>query len=61
MTIEWIDELFVKNVSFENALDVKERDLNYLKKHGSVERNVLLFRYDDKLSTKYFKKYILYG
>ena len=42
MTIEWIDELFVKYVSFENALDVKERDLNYLKKHGSVEKKCSL-------------------
>ena len=42
MMIEGIDSYFVKNVSFENALVVKERKLNYLKKHGLVEGNVVL-------------------
>ena len=28
---------FAQNVSFENALNVKERKLGYLKKHGLVE------------------------
>ena len=33
---------FVQNLSFENALAVIERKLNYLKKHGLVEGNVIL-------------------
>ena len=41
MMIEWI-EIFVQNVSFESVLDVKELNLNYLKKHGLVEENVVL-------------------
>ena len=31
--------------SFENALVVKERKLNYFKKHGLVKRNVVLICY----------------
>ena len=33
---------FFLNVSFENALVIKERKLNYLKKHVLIERNVVL-------------------
>ena len=33
---------FAQNVSFENSLNVKERKLNYLKKHGLVEGNFVL-------------------
>ena len=29
-------------ISFENALVVKERNFNYLKKHELVKRNVVL-------------------
>ena len=33
---------FVQNVNFENALVVKQRNLNFLNKHGLVEGNVEL-------------------
>ena len=33
---------FAQNVSFENALNVKEQKLDYLKKHGLVEGNFVL-------------------
>ena len=51
MMIEWIDKLFCSlNVSFENAFAVKEQKLGCLKKHGLVERYVVLlyqwFLYD---------------
>ena len=43
MMIEWIvNYFFFLNVSFENALVIKERKLNYLKKHVLIERNVVL-------------------
>ena len=51
MVIEWLDKHFAQNVSLENALIVKERKFNYLKKYGLIEGNVILiynwFRYDE--------------
>ena len=40
--IEWIDKLFCSKCTFENALVVKEWELNCLMKHGLVEGIVVL-------------------
>ena len=39
--IEWINYL-VQDLSFENTLVENKRKLNFLKKHGLVEGNVVL-------------------